>query len=96
MIPSPSPATPAGGGRQRRGHGSRPGGQSRECRVVPCLESRLGRYAQQSAERPYPHYPDFAQDERAIGIGVRAMAGWIAGRTQRVQRLPGRSGARGD
>ncbi|MFG2093844.1 M20 family metallopeptidase [Streptomyces sp. NPDC048612] len=29
----------------------------------------------------YPHYPDFAPDERAIGIGVRAMAGWIAERT---------------
>ncbi|WP_240168048.1 hypothetical protein [Streptomyces noursei] len=28
----------------------------------------------------YPHYPDFAPDERAIGIGVRAMAGWIAQR----------------
>ncbi|SEF13151.1 amidohydrolase [Streptomyces sp. 2112.3] len=30
----------------------------------------------------YPHYPDFAPDERAIGIGVRAMAGWIAERTR--------------
>ncbi|MEV5986379.1 amidohydrolase [Streptomyces sp. NPDC052051] len=29
----------------------------------------------------YPHYPDFSPDERAIGIGVRAMAGWIAQRT---------------
>lgn len=29
----------------------------------------------------YPHYPDFAPDERAIGIGVRAMTGWIAERT---------------
>ncbi|WP_039639929.1 amidohydrolase [Streptomyces sp. 769] len=28
----------------------------------------------------FPHYPDFAPDERAIGIGVRAMAGWIAQR----------------
>lgn len=28
----------------------------------------------------YPHYPDFAPDERAIGVGVRAMAGWVAGR----------------
>ncbi|KAK1179375.1 amidohydrolase [Streptomyces sp. NBS 14/10] len=30
----------------------------------------------------YPHYPDFAPDERAIGIGVRAMAGWVAQRTR--------------
>ncbi|MFJ9413452.1 M20 family metallopeptidase [Streptomyces sp. NPDC101227] len=29
----------------------------------------------------YPHYPDFAPDERAIGMGVRAMGGWIAART---------------
>lgn len=29
----------------------------------------------------YPHYPDFSPDERAIGVGVRAMAGWIAERT---------------
>ena len=29
----------------------------------------------------YPHYPDFAPDERAIGVGVRAMAGWIVERT---------------
>ncbi|MER6141130.1 amidohydrolase [Streptomyces sparsogenes] len=28
----------------------------------------------------YPHYPDFAPDERAIGVGVRAMAGWVAER----------------
>lgn len=30
----------------------------------------------------YPHYPDFLPDERAIGVGVRAMAGWIAQRTR--------------
>lgn len=29
----------------------------------------------------YPHYPDFAPDERAIGVGVRAMTGWLAERT---------------
>ncbi|AXK34144.1 M20/M25/M40 family metallo-hydrolase [Streptomyces armeniacus] len=29
----------------------------------------------------YPHYPDFAPDERAIGLGVRGMAGWLAQRT---------------
>ncbi|MEU9125165.1 amidohydrolase [Streptomyces sp. NPDC048506] len=28
----------------------------------------------------YPHYPEFAPDERAIGHGVRAMAGWLAER----------------
>ncbi|MGV4926136.1 amidohydrolase [Streptomyces sp. BHT-5-2] len=39
----------------------------------------------------YPHYPDFAPDERAIGIGVRAMTGWIAQRTHRAQDLPGAS-----
>ncbi|MFD3579723.1 M20 family metallopeptidase [Streptomyces sp. NPDC058644] len=31
----------------------------------------------------YPHYGDFAPDERAIGIGVRAMAGWLAERARR-------------
>ncbi|WP_435283004.1 M20 metallopeptidase family protein [Streptomyces koelreuteriae] len=30
----------------------------------------------------YPHFPDFAPDERAIGIGVRAMAGWLAERAR--------------
>ncbi|ARF58472.1 M20 metallopeptidase family protein [Streptomyces gilvosporeus] len=30
----------------------------------------------------YPHYPDFAPDERAIPLGIRAMAGWIAERTR--------------
>ena len=42
--------------------------------------------------RSYPHYPDFAPDERALGLGVRAMAGWIAERTRRLEDLPGRSG----
>lgn len=32
----------------------------------------------------YPHYPDFAPDERAISVGVRAMAGWIAERAHRA------------
>ncbi|OAH12886.1 zinc-binding metallopeptidase family protein [Streptomyces jeddahensis] len=27
-----------------------------------------------------PHSPDFAADERAIGIGVRAMAGFLSSR----------------
>ncbi|CAM5457465.1 N-acyl-L-amino acid amidohydrolase [Streptomyces purpurascens] len=30
----------------------------------------------------YPHFPDFAPDERAIGIGVRAMAGWLGERAR--------------
>ncbi|MFE4589582.1 M20 metallopeptidase family protein [Streptomyces laurentii] len=30
----------------------------------------------------YPHYPDFTPDERAIGVGVKAMAGWLAERTR--------------
>ncbi|MGD3110613.1 M20 metallopeptidase family protein [Streptomyces sp. YGL11-2] len=33
----------------------------------------------------YPHYPDFSPDERAIGFGVRTMAGWIAERTHSPQ-----------
>ncbi|MFE1288193.1 M20 family metallopeptidase [Streptomyces sp. NPDC058751] len=46
----------------------------------------------------YPHFPDFSPDERAIGIGVRAMAGWIAERTHRGQSPTGGSGSgvRGD
>ena len=28
----------------------------------------------------YPHFPDFAPDERAIGLGVRTMAGRLAER----------------
>ncbi|MGY5124781.1 hypothetical protein [Streptomyces nigrescens] len=40
----------------------------------------------------YPHYPDFAPDERAVGVGVRGMAGWIAERTHRAEGLPGGSG----
>ncbi|MFF9126461.1 M20 family metallopeptidase [Streptomyces sp. NPDC014889] len=44
----------------------------------------------------YPHYPDFSPDERAIGVGVRAMAGWIAERAQERRGLAGGFGARGD
>ncbi|MCQ4210978.1 M20 metallopeptidase family protein [Streptomyces longispororuber] len=33
--------------------------------------------------RSYPHYGDFTPDERAIGVGVRAMAGWLAERAHR-------------
>ncbi|WP_406482072.1 M20 family metallopeptidase [Streptomyces platensis] len=35
----------------------------------------------------YPHYPDFAPDEGAISVGVRAMAGWIAERAHGVHGL---------
>ncbi|MVO90336.1 amidohydrolase [Streptomyces sp. p1417] len=43
--------------------------------------------------RSYPHYPDFSPDERAIGVGVRAMAGWIAERTSgRPGRAPETTG----
>ncbi|MFF3541525.1 M20 family metallopeptidase [Streptomyces platensis] len=43
----------------------------------------------------YPHYPDFAPDERAISVGVRAMAGWIADRTHWAHGLHGGSGGVG-
>lgn len=33
-----------------------------------------------------PHTPDFAADERALGIGVRAMAGFLS---SRLSALPG-------
>ncbi|WP_274910630.1 M20 metallopeptidase family protein [Streptomyces sp. WZ-12] len=36
-----------------------------------------------SVDTAYPHFPDFAPDERAIGLGVRAMAGWLTERTRR-------------
>lgn len=39
----------------------------------------------------YPHYPDFAPDERAVGLGVRAMAGWLAQRTLETRTGPGES-----
>lgn len=34
-----------------------------------------------SIETSYPHFGTFTPDERAIGHGVRAMAGWLADRT---------------
>ncbi|MBE1488313.1 metal-dependent amidase/aminoacylase/carboxypeptidase family protein [Plantactinospora soyae] len=34
-------------------------------------------------ETSYPHFGAFNPDERAIGHGVRAMAGWLAGRSGR-------------
>jgi metal-dependent amidase/aminoacylase/carboxypeptidase family protein len=33
-------------------------------------------------ETSYPHFGGFTPDERAIGHGVRAMAGWLAGRAR--------------
>ncbi|MEW2439032.1 amidohydrolase [Streptomyces caniferus] len=44
----------------------------------------------------YPHFPDFAPDERAIGIGVRAMAGWIAKRSHRARGTTGVAGGPAD
>ena len=35
-----------------------------------------------SVETSYPHFGTFEPDERAIGHGVRAMAGWLAARTR--------------
>jgi len=35
-----------------------------------------------SIESSYPHFGTFEPDERAIGHGVRAMAGWLAARTR--------------
>jgi metal-dependent amidase/aminoacylase/carboxypeptidase family protein len=32
----------------------------------------------------FPHHVDFEPDERAIGTGVRAMAGWLAERARRM------------
>lgn len=32
-------------------------------------------------ETAYPHFPTFNPDERAIGVGVRAMAAWLNSRT---------------
>ncbi|GAA5614965.1 amidohydrolase [Streptomyces platensis] len=43
----------------------------------------------------YPHYPDFAPDERAISVGVRAMAGWIAERAHGVHGRHGGAGGSG-
>ncbi|GAB3422024.1 M20 metallopeptidase family protein [Flindersiella endophytica] len=33
-------------------------------------------------ETSYPHFGTFTPDERAIGVGVRAMAGWLASRAR--------------
>ncbi|WP_219466808.1 M20 metallopeptidase family protein [Nonomuraea rhizosphaerae] len=52
-------------------------------RRMPGTFSFLGvRAPGASIETSYPHFGAFAPDERAIGHGVRAMAGWLAGRTR--------------
>ncbi|MFC5662369.1 M20 family metallopeptidase [Kitasatospora misakiensis] len=51
---------------------------------VPGTYSFLGvRTPGAGIETSYPHYETFTPDERAIGIGVRAMAGWLADRAHR-------------
>jgi metal-dependent amidase/aminoacylase/carboxypeptidase family protein len=50
---------------------------------VPGTFSFLGVRAPGAAiETSYPHFGGFSPDERAIGHGVRAMAGWLASRTR--------------
>jgi metal-dependent amidase/aminoacylase/carboxypeptidase family protein len=50
---------------------------------VPGTFSFLGVRAPGAAiETSYPHFGGFTPDERAIGHGVRAMAGWLASRTR--------------
>ncbi|MFC4586769.1 M20 metallopeptidase family protein [Sphaerisporangium corydalis] len=52
---------------------------------IPGTYTFLGVRAPGAAvETGYPHFPTFAPDERAIGHGVRAMAGWLAARTRRI------------
>ncbi|EFC80738.1 hypothetical protein FrEUN1fDRAFT_6152 [Parafrankia sp. EUN1f] len=42
---------------------------------------RSSAYAPGAAvETSYPHFGAFNPDERAIGYGIRAMAGWLAAR----------------
>jgi metal-dependent amidase/aminoacylase/carboxypeptidase family protein len=49
---------------------------------LPGTFTFLGVRAPEAAiETSYPHFGDFDPDERAIGHGVRAMAGWLALRT---------------
>ncbi|RSM72713.1 amidohydrolase [Actinoplanes sp. ATCC 53533] len=50
---------------------------------VPGTYTFLGVRAPGAAiETSYPHFGSFTPDERAIGHGVRAMAGWLATRTR--------------
>ncbi|WP_406202708.1 M20/M25/M40 family metallo-hydrolase [Kitasatospora sp. NBC_01560] len=51
-------------------------------REVPGTYTFLGvRTPGAGIETSYPHYETFVPDERAIGVGVRAMAGWLAARS---------------
>jgi metal-dependent amidase/aminoacylase/carboxypeptidase family protein len=53
-------------------------------RRVPITYSFLGvRSPDALVTTAFPHHVDFAPDERAIGTGVRAMAGWLAERARR-------------
>lgn len=53
-------------------------------RKVPVTYTFLGVHAPGApVTTAFPHHPDFDPDERAIGVGVRAMAGWLAGRADR-------------
>ncbi|MGW4898571.1 M20 metallopeptidase family protein [Kitasatospora sp. NPDC004240] len=50
---------------------------------IPGTYSFLGVRAPGAGIREaFPHYLAFAPDERAIGVGVRAMAGWLAARAR--------------
>jgi amidohydrolase len=50
---------------------------------LPGTFTFLGVRAPEAAvETSYPHFGSFVPDERAIGHGVRAMAGWLASRTR--------------
>ncbi|GIE32804.1 hydrolase [Actinoplanes italicus] len=49
---------------------------------IPGTYTLLGvRSPRAAIESSYPHFGTFRPDERAIGHGVRAMAGWLASRT---------------
>jgi metal-dependent amidase/aminoacylase/carboxypeptidase family protein len=50
---------------------------------LPGTYTFLGVHAPGAAiDTSYPHFGSFTPDERAIGHGIRAMAGWLAGRTR--------------
>jgi metal-dependent amidase/aminoacylase/carboxypeptidase family protein len=58
-------------------------------RHVPGAMFYLGVANPEAGVNGMPHSPDFAADERALGIGVRAMAGFLASRL--AARLPAQS-----
>ncbi|MEU4216557.1 M20/M25/M40 family metallo-hydrolase [Actinoplanes sp. NPDC026623] len=58
---------------------------------IPGSYAYLGVRAPGAAiETSYPHFGTFDPDERAIGHGVRAMAGWLASRTHAGAATAGR------